>query len=184
MTLTRQFLCGLILLFITLPSMADRASIVSDTGLYQRPSVQSPVIKNLKAGTPVTVQSRQGGWKKVEVSKVLTGWARSYRVRSGTLDVTSRPQESGGFFSSLASLSRKASGLFSSNKREYSFQNTATIGVRGLSEEQIKNAQPDMDELKKMESFRSNKSVAKSFAQQGKLKATRIAHMPVTEVEK
>lgn len=179
----KWFISGLLLLVHASVVLATDATIISDTALYQRPSIQSNIIQQLGAGTFVTIDSRQGGWKKISVDKTRQGWVRSYRVRSGTLKVSQQEQESGGFFSSLASLSRKASGLFSSKKKDYSFQRTATIGVRGLSEEQIKNAQPDVKELNKMETFRSNKSVASNFARQGKLAAAKINHMPKTKAE-
>lgn len=164
-------------------AQAEKATIISNTALYQRPSIQSNIIRQLKAGTPVTTESRQGGWKKIAVDRSNQGWVRSYRVRTGTLKVSQKEQQSGGFFSGLASLSRKASGLFSSKKKDYSFQRTATIGVRGLSEEQIKNARPNAIELEKMETFRSNKSIARNYARTGKLAAAKINHMPKTRAE-
>lgn len=172
-----------LLLFHASIVLAEKATVITDTAMYQRPSIQSTIVQQLQAGTPVRVDARSGGWKKISIDNSHQGWVRSYRVRSGTLKVSPQEQKSGGFFSSLASLSRKASGLFSSNKKDYSFQRTATIGVRGLSEEQIKNAQPDIHELNKMETFRSNKSVAMKYARQGKLAAAKIKHMPKTQAE-
>lgn len=174
---------GFLLLITLSTARANDATVVSDSELYQRPSIQSSKIMSVKAGTPVTVESRLGGWKKISVGKKHTGWIRSYKVRTGTLQVSQKEQKSGGFFAGLASLSRKASGLFSSNKKDYSFQRTATIGVRGLSEEQIKNAKPDLLQLQKMETFRSNKSASRSYARLGKLVAAKIPHMPRSKAE-
>jgi len=175
----------ILLLLYCSQSNAQSATIITDTSLYQRPSLQSSVENLLKAGTPVTVLSRLGGWKQVSYPpNKASGWVRSYKVRTGTIIISEKEQQSGGFFSGLASLSRKASGLFSSDKKGYSFQRTATIGVRGLSEEQIKNAKPDLEQLKKMESFRSNKKKAKKYAQKGQLKTRRINHMPKSGAEK
>lgn len=178
-----QVITGLLLLLNASSGLAEKATVITDTALYQRPSIQSAIIQQLEAGTLVIIESRQGGWKKISLNTSHQGWVRGYRVRSGHLRVDQQQQESGGFFSSLASLSRKASGLFSSNKKDYSFQRTATIGVRGLSEEQIKNASPDLRQLEKMETFRSNKSMARSYARQGKLVAAKINHMPKTRAE-
>lgn len=178
----KRLITGLLLLHAS-SVLAENGTIISDTALYQRPSIQSNVVQQLKAGTLVSINSRSGGWKKIAINKSHQGWVRSYRVRSGTLKISPQEQKSGGFFSGLASLSRKASGLFSSRKKDYSFQRTATIGVRGLSEEQIKNARPDLDELNKMETFRSNKSVAMKYARQGKLAAAKINHIPKSGAE-
>jgi hypothetical protein len=167
-------------------AQAETATIIANTPLYQRPSVYSKTLSELYAGNRVDVTSRVGSWKKVTLDDQTVGWVRSYRVRSGissTTVVNEEPSDSGGFLSGLAQLSRKASGLFSSEKKSYSFQRTATIGVRGLSEEQIKNAQPNLGELNKMETFRSSKKSARRFAKEGKLHAIKLAHMPASEVE-
>ncbi len=172
------------LLLASIQALADEATIISDTALYQRPSLSSPQTAFLEAGTPVTIMSRAGGWKQVKTREEILAWVRSYRVRSGTIIVSEKEKESGGFFSGLASLSRKASGLFSSEKKAYSFQRTATIGVRGLSEEQIKAAKPNLKELSHMESFRSSRAKTEIYAREGQLKPVKIAHMPKSEVEK
>ncbi|MCK5667383.1 MAG: hypothetical protein KAI17_28040 [Thiotrichaceae bacterium] len=163
---------------------AETATVVSDSSLYQRPAVQSSIVQQIKAGTTANIDSRLGGWKQISFNDI-SGWVRSYQVRSGNYSYIKQEQNSGGFFSGLASLSRKASGLFTSNnKKGYSFQNTATIGVRGLSEEQIKNAKADLNELKKMETFRSSRKNSKKYAKQGHLKAIKVSHMPKSGAEK
>ena len=162
---------------------ADTATVISDTPLYQRPSIESSILGSVKAGSQVETLARHGGWKQISRART-NGWVRSYQLRPGIISVDNNDTSgSGGFFSSLASLSRKASGLFSSDKRDYSFQSTATIGVRGLSEQQIKNARPDYAQLKKLQSFRSNKNTTRAFASNGKLKPIKLAHMPKSEVE-
>ena len=173
------------ILFCISSASAETATIVTDSSLYQRPSIQANVIQQLVAGTPANIDSRQGGWKQVSIDGGLSGWVRSYQVRAGSFISTEKEQESGGFFSALASLSRKASGLFSSSKKKgYSFQNTATIGVRGLSEEQIKNAKADLKQLKKMESYRTSKRKSQKYARQGHLSAIKVSHMPKSGAEK
>jgi hypothetical protein len=164
---------------------AQSATIISDTALYQSPRVtSSKIAASITAGTPVTIHSRLGGWKKISDVNGSEGWVRSYKVRSGAIVITEKEQNSNGFFSGLANLSRKASGLFSSEKKDYSFQRTATIGVRGLSEEQIKNAKPDMKQLNKMESYSSNKKSAHHYARIGQLQAHTISHLPKSRSEK
>jgi hypothetical protein len=76
----------------------------------------------------------------------------------------------------LASFSRKASSFFKSDRSATS-SGTATIGVRGLSEDEIKTAQADFAEFEKMQRFASNGKRAGSFARQGKLSSTRVPHI-------
>ncbi len=165
-------------------SMAETATVVADTKLYQRPSIQSNIISSLQAGTQVEALTRQGGWKQISHANT-SGWVRSYQLRSGIITIeATASDESGGFFSNLARLSRKASGLFSREKRDPKYKHTATIGVRGLSEQELKNAEPDYQQLKKLESFRSSRKRARKFAASGNLKAIKVSHMPKSKVEK
>ena len=181
--LTRFRLLLLVTFLTSTKVLASDATIISDTALYERPSIASPQTLFAKAGTPVTIVSRAGSWKEVNIADGSLAWVRSYKVRNGTIIITEKEKDSGGFFSGLASLSRKASGLFSSEKKGYSFQRTATIGVRGLSEEQIKKATPNLAELRKMESYRSSRKKTQAFAQKGKLKATQLTHLPRSEAQ-
>ncbi len=173
-----------LLIFTALDAHAQTATIITQAQMYENPSDQSRVIKQLDTGTQVSEILRQGGWKKIEHDASITGWVRSHKVRQGSIVIQEQKKQSGGFFSSLASWSRKASGLFSSEKKGYSFQRTATIGVRGLSEEQIKHAKPDYKQLDKMESFRSNNNSARLYAKAGNLKADKVPHMPKSGAEK
>ena len=85
--------------------------------------------------------SRQGGWKEIFADeKAILGWVRSYQVREGNFEPTVQTEsksDSRGFLAGLASFSRRASGFFKSSSGRTS-SGTATIGVRGLSEEEIK----------------------------------------------
>ena len=163
-----------------MPVWAEKSTVVTDTFLYSRPTTNANVIADLHAGTQVNMLLRSGGWKKIEVSEKQTGWVRSYQVRSGVVTTTGveEGKKTGGFLSGLASLSRRASSLFSSNRKTPSYQRTATIGVRGLSEEQIKNAKPDLARLASMEGYRSSRKQAKKFARKGKLRPQKLNHMP------
>lgn len=181
---THKLFFQVVIIFTVSSVSAETATIVTDSSLYQRPSMQAGVIRYLEAGTAVDINSRLGSWKKISINDDLSGWVRSYQVRTGDFTTIKQEQGSGGFISGLASLSRKVSGLFSNNnKKDYSFQPTATIGIRGLSEEQIKNAKADLNELKKMESFRSNKKNTRKYARKGNLKAIKIRHMPKSGAE-
>jgi len=174
-----------IILVLSIPLYALPETIISDSALYQSPSIQSSILTTLKTGTKVDTQQRSGGWKliKLKSNQAKSGWVRSYKARKGSI-IINKEKTSGGFFSGLASLSRKASGLFSSKKKAYSFQSTATIGIRGLSEEAIKNAKPDLVQLKYLDSYRSSKKVALGFAKQGHLKATSLSHLKKSKAEK
>ena len=188
-TTTKSILCVAVILLYAPSGFAETATIVSSAPLYQHPAYDAPVIGQLNAGQSVELKDRSGGWKQVSTSNngdKNSGWVRSYQVRTGEITSVKQAPTSGGFLSGLASLSRKASGLFSSNNQDQNRRSdkaVATIGVRGLSEEEIKNASPDFKEMEKMEGFRVSKKSAKNYAGKGQRTSIKLAHMPRSKVE-
>jgi hypothetical protein len=126
--------------------------------------------------------SRQGGWKEIfSDQESIVGWVRSYQVRaaeSAPVIQDESASDSRGFLAGLTSFSRKASSFFKSDDRNTS-SGTATIGVRGLSEEEIKTAQADFVEFEKMKQFASSRQRAASFSRQGGLTAIKVPHIRV-----
>jgi hypothetical protein len=96
---------------------------------------------------------------------------------------TESEPDSRGFLSGLASLSRKASGFFNTSSSATS-SGTATIGVRGLSEEELRAAKPDPDEFKKMLGFASNETRLAVFARSGNLEARQVKYFEKKKKEK
>ena len=48
------------------------------------------------------------------------------------------------------------------------------MGVRGLSPEELKNASPDGEALKRMHSYAADKGAAERFAREGKLADVKV----------
>jgi hypothetical protein len=100
-------------------------------------------------------------------------------VRAGNLaapEVVTEQEDSRGFLAGLASFSRKASGFFTQDSTATS-SGTATIGVRGLSETDIKSAKPDFGELEKMNTYASKPQRMDRFATQGGLQANKVPYI-------
>lgn len=174
-----QVLAVLVLLVAPLQANQD-GIIVRQATVYAAASSVAGKVGKLAAGTRVSVFGRKGGWKEIfsEKSSVV-GWVRSYQVREGDFTPAAAVEteaDSRGFLSGLAALSRKASGYFKSASGSTS-SGTATIGVRGLSEDEIRGAVADFEELKKMTSFASNPQRIALFASQGRLKAIAVPHL-------
>ena len=109
----------------------------------------------------------------------LTGWVRVYQVRAGdyaSAAPTVEQEDSRGFLAGLASFSRKASGFFTQDSAATS-SGTATIGVRGLSETDIRSAKPDFAELEQMESYASKPERMARFTAQGGLRAHKLPYI-------
>jgi hypothetical protein len=172
----------LLMLLLIAPLQADQQGIiVRQATVYSEASSLSERIGQLKAGSPVAIVERQGGWQEVHSDKrKMTGWVRVYQVRAGDFESTTvveEKEDSRGFLSGLAAFSRKASGFFTQDSGATS-SGTATIGVRGLSESELKSAKPDKRELQRMIKFASKPGRMSNFAGKGKLKARKVRYLP------
>ena len=176
----KTFLLISILSFVLLSARAEDGVIIRASTIYSKADSSSETIGSLPAGSTVNVFSRDGGWKEVFSEKQnLVGWVRSYQVREGLVksEIKDKPQDSRGFLSGLVSLSRRATGFFGGGDDNSGSSRTATIGVRGLSEEEIKASKPDLQELKKLQSFSSNKARMQTFAAAGGLSPQKVKHI-------
>ena len=176
-TLQTLLLC----LLVVIPVFAgEDAIVVRQAVVYAKASSTSARVGQIDAGSRVSVFGRKGGWKEIfSEEKAIVGWVRSYQVREGDYAPAVQSDtgsDSRGFLAGLASFSRKASRFFAGDDRGTS-SGTATIGVRGLTEAEIKSAVADPAELEKMKRFTSNSKRAAGFARQGELKAQKIAHI-------
>ncbi|WP_171164241.1 SH3 domain-containing protein [Usitatibacter palustris] len=135
------------------------------TELREKPASDAKTLANLPEKTPLKVLARSGGWTQVEAG-TQKGWVNVFHL---TFASTVTSSSGSGGLSGLTS----ALG-FGKPKTEQA--KMATIGVRGLSEEELKNASPNPEALKKMQSFRADKNAAASFARDAKLAAQNVPY--------
>ena len=178
------------------PLSAEQAVVVVDTALLNQPSYNAKTITQLAPGTAVNLLARNGGWKQIQHSS-RTGWVRSYQVRSGDIATTATTANAttsgGGFLAALASLSRKASGLFSSNNSSgITNSRSAPIGIRGrgvtipvarFDLNSFTRNRADFNQLKQMQAYRVNPAIATRFANEGQRKAVKIPPLPTSRFE-
>jgi hypothetical protein len=172
-------------ILLVAPLRADQDGIIVRTApVHDKADYGSRRVGQIKAGVRVSIMSRQGGWKEIfSEQESIVGWVRSYQVReaeSAPVIQQESASDSRGFLAGLASFSRKASSFFKSGDDKTS-SGTATIGVRGLSEDEIKTAQPDFQEFEEMKRFASNSKRAASFSRQGGLTAIKVPHIRVKD---
>ncbi|MEI7967856.1 MAG: SH3 domain-containing protein [Betaproteobacteria bacterium] len=120
--------------------------------LKEKPFIDAGAVGQLAAQSPVTVLARQGGWLQVKADRGQ-GWVRLLSVRLGSPD----PVRNESFTAMLFNSTRRGSS-----------PTTVTTGVRGFSEEDLKQAQPAPDELRKMDGFAAGANPA-AFAASGGL---------------
>ena len=173
-----------LLFILLLPGASLHANqdgiVVRNAAIYTDARRDAERVGRIDAGTRVAIFDRRGGWREIYSEELsLVGWVRSYEVREVTADGAAPIEtrsDSRGFLAGLASFSRKASRFFGGGGSTTG-SGTATIGVRGLSEAELKAAQPDLEELERMRSFASDAARSARFGQSGELRARKVKHL-------
>jgi hypothetical protein len=134
--------------------------------LKQEPFIDAATVTNLPVNTELEVLKRQGGWMQVK-SSVGEGWLKMTAVKLGASAATK--EKSGNGLSTLVNLATTG--------RSGSSGVTVTTGVRGLGQEELKNAQPNPEAVKKMESFTAARNETAAFASSAKLQSQTLEYL-------
>ena len=136
------------------------------TELKDRGAADAATVASLPENTPVKVLARGGGWTRVEAGG-KSGWVRVFHLRfPSSVEADASSSASGG----LGALG-SALGFGGTNTSEVRL---ASTGIRGLSTEDVKNASPDPEALRRMQSYRADRGAAVRFAREAKLAEARI----------
>ena len=141
----------------------ETAYTVRPTELKSKPFSDADTLANLDEKSSVEVITRKGSWNQIKTNGV-TGWVKMLSLRFGE-ETQKKPGDSG-----LKTLFNVVSTGSSGS--------TTTTGVRGLSEEKLRNPQPNPQALKQLEGFAENKTKAQQFAKSGKLSAKQVDYLP------
>jgi hypothetical protein len=159
----RAFLAALVFALGVGPAVAQETGFaIRQTEVKKEPFSDAETVGTLAEKSQVKVLGRQGGWARIE-SGLVAGWVRmlSIRMNSGQSSVVSG-------LKSLFSVARTGSS-----------GTTVTTGVRGLDKEQIQNAKPNPEELKKLAGFAASKGDAEQFAAgDPQLKNQKVDYLP------
>lgn len=158
-----------VVLMATLLAVSAHAGEVAKTllnvDLKEEPFLDAKVIKTIPASSSVEVLMRRGAWVQVKQADGGQGWLKMTSIRYGDT-VESKSDGGWGALLNVAKSGRSGNtGV------------TVTTGVRGLSAEELKNAKPDMDAVKKMDGFPNSKSEGQSFANAGRLKTQSVDYL-------
>ena len=164
-----RLIAGL-LFMASLPSIAWAQAVGTTnraTELKAEPRADAATVASLSRETPIVDLGRSTGWIRVQTGDKKTGWVRSFHVSmKGSVSETS---SNSGAFSALTS-------LFAPAKREAP-KTISTVGIRGLSEEEMKNAKPNPAEFNKMKSYAVSKADAEAAAKRARLNAVAVAYV-------
>lgn len=122
----------------------------------------------LAARTRVDVLERRGAWVHVEGGD-KNGWARLHQIRLGDDEAK---QGSSGFFSlwNIGTTGRSGTqGI------------VATTGIRGMSADQLKEAKPNPEQVKKLDQYRASDEQARQLAAAANLQERDVDWLPKPE---
>lgn len=162
-----RVLAAACLLAFSWSAQAQALQVSTETELRATPALDARVLVKLAAGTEAQQIGSQGGWIKVRVRN-QEGWVRLTHVKAMAAPA---PAQAANPITGLA-------GMFSANSNKP----TATTGTRGLTQEQLANAQPAPAEVQLLERYATNGAQAEQHAKSGRLVAQSIA--PYTEADK
>ena len=143
---------------LPLATAAQPVTVERESPVRAEPRLDAPVTATLKQGTPGTVSARQGVWVQVNTA-AGSGWLFSFNVR----------------FASTRSGAGGDSGAATrvvGPRRDVSV--TATIGIRGLDEEDMRQARFDGAQLQRLDSYTATREASAAQAVQQGLEAVRV----------
>ena len=162
----RHLFAAFLLAAATLAAAQESATTSRATDLKDKGAAEARTVASLPEGTAVKVTQRAGGWARVEANG-QSGWVRVFHLRFATTAETTSSGGAGGFLSSLGS-------ALGGSRQTAKSTTIATVGIRGLSPEDLKNATPDAEALRKVQSYRADRSSAERFAKEGMLAESRV----------
>ncbi len=141
---------------------AAPGTVLRNEKLYSQPSASAKVAGTVAKGASVNILAKQGGWLRVTSGKT-TGWIRLLSVRAGA----------GGLGGAGVGDVVGAATTKSDPSRV-----VAVAGLRGLNEEDLKQAKFDANELARMEALSVTPTQARSYAGQSGLAAVNVPALP------
>jgi hypothetical protein len=153
---------ALLLTLLAPPALAatEPGSAIKADEIKAEPFRDAKSVGSVKAGDPVQIVKRDGAW--LQIASPKKGWVKMLSIRKGGAAATG---------ASLTGVAALASGRAGTGKI------VSTTGIRGLNEEELKNAKFDEKEVKTVESYTVSKGAAEKFAAQGKLKARQVPYL-------
>ncbi|HPK54014.1 MAG TPA: SH3 domain-containing protein [Smithellaceae bacterium] len=162
MNACRFWLLLLFLLFLpAVASAAEKGNALKDDILRAEPYSDAEKTGDLQRGEKLEIIGKKGAWLHVKTA-AAEGWTRLLSVKRGTA-------QSG---SAIKGVLDVASGRAGTGKV------VATTGVRGLNEEELKNARYNESAVKKMESYTQTVQQGRRFAHEGGLQAVQFDYLP------
>jgi hypothetical protein len=152
------------LLFAAGARGAETGTALKPDEIKAEPFRDAKKVGEIAKGDRVEILAKQSGWLQIKV-KGKQGWVRLLSVRRGEAGKADAAKDAG----SIAGLATGRTGTG---------QVVSTTGVRGLGEEDLKQAKYSEEQVKKAESYRVSAQGAQKFGQAGQLSVRQMALLP------
>ncbi len=146
---------------------AERVSVERESKLHAEPRLDAPQVAVAKPGTVADVVGKSGAWLNIRTPDA-TGWLFSFNVR---FQSQAKPGES----AEQASGGGSALGRLFGPRRSVNV--TSTIGVRGLEEEDLKQARFDAEQMRLLDEYAASRESAQDGARAAGLTPARVEYM-------
>lgn len=160
----KRFLIAAAMLLGTASALAAPGTVLRDEKLYSQPSATASVAGSVARGARVDILAKQGGWLRVGAGK-SSGWIRLLSVRAGA----------GGLGGAGLGDVVGAATTKSDPSRV-----VAVAGLRGLNDENLKQAKFNADELARLDAWVATAAQAKAYAGQAGLAAVSVLELPAS----
>ena len=147
-------------LLAALPVAAQQFALERDSPLYAEPRLDATQVAQLKQGAGGEIVGKQGAWINVKTT-AGNGWLFSFNVRFQAKGDTG---DTGGAGSR---------GLGSRDRVRI----TSTIGVRGLEEEDLRQASFNAAQMKLLDGYVASKEVAEERARGTGLASEKVEYL-------
>lgn len=155
-------IAAVLLCMASASALAASGTVLRSEKIYSQPSSGSKVTANVAKGATVNILAKQGGWLRVSAGN-STGWMRLLSVRAGA----------GGL-----SGSGVGDVLGAATTRSDPSRVVAVAGLRGLNDEELKQAKFNADELARLNTWNVTETQTRSFASQSGLVAVNVPGLP------
>lgn len=146
-------------------ALAAPGTVLRNDKLYSQPNAASPLAGSVAKGTSVNILAKQGGWLRVSAGR-STGWIRLLSVRAGAGGLGGA-----GLGDVVGAATRKSDPS----------RVVAVAGLRGLNDEDLKQAKFNAEELARLAAWQETPAAARSFAAQAGLKTAKVGELPAPQ---
>lgn len=144
-------------------ALAAPGTIVKASGVHAKPFLDAQLVTRVDARAEVEILGSAGAWTQIRTRDGKTGWVRLLSVRP-------KAAPGGGSLKGILAAGNVA--------RTGATGSTATTGAKGISKEDLSRAQPDFDEVQRLESYRASADEARQYATGARLRTQQLDPLP------